>query len=143
MGLTFRSTGLAYGKPVSFAVRCLHGKGPHRATVARSRSSTFAAGYLQNRSCLRMLRKTFRVKRLWKRAGASAKSYHFLHIWQPKILAMQVFRAKIIQFLHLPVHVKYSLLTFRSTGLAYGKPVSLAVRPRTQSAIRCGKEGRT
>jgi hypothetical protein len=45
-GLTFRSTGPAYGGPVSLPVRCLHGKGPHRATVARSRSSTFAAGCL-------------------------------------------------------------------------------------------------
>ena len=48
------------------------------------------------------------------------------------------FALKIAQLLHLPVHVGRSLLTFRSTGLAYGKPVSWAVRPAEENVALFG-----
>ena len=63
-----------------------------------------------------MLQKTLRIKCFWKLERASPESYHF-HPSQPNILAEQAFALKITRLLHLPVHVRRSLLTFRSTGL--------------------------
>ena len=81
-------------QPVSLAVRCSHENGRVLQSTAAGNRRSHVTGYFKNKSCLRKLRKNFRINPLWKPTGRSAASYHCMPAWELKILGVQAFRAE-------------------------------------------------